>query len=79
MTGSRLADLNIPDKLLALLTFCLRSCGISRPLSSPSSGSANEILCAGLFDLVEGAVGKGEETDCRFDGTGGGSWFSGTS
>jgi len=58
------ADLKIPDKLLARLTFCLRSVISGLPRSSPScSGSANEIFCAGLEERVDGAVGNGEETD----------------
>jgi hypothetical protein len=78
-----LADLKIPERLLALLTFCFRSVNSGRPLSSsPSStsrgGSAKEIFCAGLEDRVWDGVGMGDETDCRLAGTGGG-WSNGTS
>lgn len=69
-------DLKMPERLRARLTLCLLSVMVVvRPRSSrTSSGSTKAILGIGLGVRV----GIGVETDCFFDGTGGGrsSWVA---
>lgn len=61
---------NTPERLLALFTrpfFSISRSEFSAGLSCDISGSAKTIRGVGLLPRE----GKGEETDCAFDGTGG--------